>query len=81
MPSKDTSRPEKFQNWLSSYTVNSFFNSFTEVLDPSIWIRADKIKNAITCGKLNTLLPGIAEAYGANQPVDVWIHLHKIEDF
>jgi len=81
MPYKDTSRPEKFQNWLSSFTVNSFFNSLTEVADPSIWIRADKTNDAVTCSKLNALLPGIAEAYGADQPVDIWFHLHTIENF
>jgi len=37
--------------------------------------------DAITCGKLNTLLPGIAAAYGAEQPVDVFIHLHEIGEF
>lgn len=41
MPLKDTSHPEMFQNFISSYTINGFFNSLTEVMDVKGWIHAE----------------------------------------
>lgn len=66
MPLKDLSHPEKFQLWLSSYTVNGFFHSLTEVLDLKVWLRANETDGKITCDTLKVLLPGIVEYYGAN---------------
>jgi len=45
------------------------------------WIRADKTKDFLTAGKLEVLLPGISEAYGANTPVDIYFHTYSIRDF
>lgn len=76
---KDTHKKEKFQNWISSFTVNSLFHTITEVTDVQGWINADV--SGATTGSLNSLLPGIADHYGAEQPVDVFFHLDYIKDF
>jgi hypothetical protein len=34
MPVKDSIHSEKYQNRISSFTINSFFSSMTEVMDP-----------------------------------------------
>lgn len=76
MPNKDTAHPEKFQAMLSSFTINSFLHSVTEVMDLEFWLRDD-----VTCSQLNTLLPGIAEYYGADQKVDIYVKINSIDNF
>lgn len=77
MPLKNLEHLEELQFSLSTFTVNSFFHSLTEVSDPQVWIR----NSGITCSDLNTLLPGISERYGGSAPVDIFFHLHQIDDF
>lgn len=79
MPLKDHDRPDKFQNWLSSYTINSFLESITEAAN--LHLNAPSTLTGMTCGKVSALLPGISEAYGADTPVDIKININKIGDF
>lgn len=79
MTYKDSAKPEKFQNWLSAYTINSFLNSLTEVIKLDFVVKAETIK--LTCGELVAVLPGIAQTYGADSPVDVKINIHTLHDF
>lgn len=79
MPLKDHDRPDKFQNWLSSYTINGFLESITEAAN--LGLNAPSTLTGMTCGKVSALLPGISEAYGADTPVDIKIGLNKIGDF
>jgi hypothetical protein len=80
MTYKDSERPEKFQNWLSAYSINSFLHTVTEVLPLSGMIKSEWL-GGLTCGQLVALLPGIATTYGAAQPVDVFIDIHQLHDF
>jgi len=80
MTYKDTSRPEKFQNWLSAYTINSMFNSVTEVAPLQGMLKSQMLGN-LNCGELITLLPGLPSTYGADQPVDVFINVHSLGNF
>jgi hypothetical protein len=72
----ETSHTEQFQTLISAWSVNSFLNTLTEVSDPTAWIR-----EAYTCGELNTLLPGISQKYGANTLVDIMWNLKEAGDF
>lgn len=81
MTLKDSSKPERFQNWLSAYTINSFMSSLTEVLKLDFVVKSEQIGDKLTCGKLVALLPGIATTYGADQPVDVKIDIITLQDF
>jgi len=66
MPTKNTNNTEKFQAYLSSYTVNGFFTSITEVMNLTDWY------NETTCGTWDILLPGISDAYGSDTTVGVF---------
>jgi hypothetical protein len=73
MQLKDSEHPEKFQNWISSYTVNSLLESVTEVKELKDWVRSDETEGGITCGEINAIVPGIAAYYGADALVDIFI--------
>ena len=62
MPLKNPDHDEKLQFELSSFTINSFFSSLTEVADVAFWAR----DTGVTCSSLNKLLPGISDYYGAD---------------
>jgi len=57
---------QKFQNNFSVWTIDSLLESYFLERDLKIWIRANETDDKITCGELNTLLPGISKHYGAN---------------
>lgn len=79
MPFKSADHPEKFQNYLSSYSINSIFHSLTEVYPCDFWMNSTLTN--MTAGQLNVLLPGISDHYGANAPVNVFATFHEITDF
>ncbi len=76
---------EKFQTYISSYTINSFFSSFLEVAGIKGWIRSasipEKVPLQLTTTTLNVLLPGIMSYYGAGQPVDVYFDVYSLGSF
>lgn len=73
------SHPEKFQNYISTFTVNSFLSSMTEVMDPQFWLRAEQ--TGFTCELLNSFLYGIKDKYGDKTLVDVHVIQHEIGNF
>jgi hypothetical protein len=79
MPVYDTSRPEKFQAYVSAYSVDSFLSSWSEVGSIDFWFNATEVPaNAtanLTTTTLNILMPGIADAYGEGLPCDVKFHI------
>jgi hypothetical protein len=77
--SKD--HPDKFQNYLSTYLLNSLFNSYFLNHDVKLWIRSGMVDNAITCATLEVILPGISKAYGASTPVDIKLVIKNLADF
>ena len=76
MPMKSALHPEQIQIFLSSYTINSFLHSITEVYEVKAWVRADKVGDMITCWQIEPLLPGLSAYYGEDQPVDIFFHIH-----
>jgi len=72
MPYHSYDHLEKFQTFLSAYTIDGFFGSLLEVVDVKGWVRSDSTPVPITTTMVNTLLPGIVGYYGAGQPVDVF---------
>lgn len=79
MPSHTSDHLDKFQTFLSAYTINSFCHSLTEVMDVKGWARASKTQ--MTTTKVNALLPGIMSYYGAGQPVDIFFQIYQLGDF
>ena len=61
MPLKDDTHPEKFQNWLSEDTIDSFLSTIIEASAVKVAVD-DKIK----CSEVEVILPGISAAYGAD---------------
>lgn len=63
MPYHDNSHLEQFQVYVSSYDIDGFFNSLTEVTELVGWIKSSMIPAtapfSLTTTSLNVLLPGI----------------------
>ena len=71
LPYHSDSHIEKFQTFISSYTIDSFFGSILDVAGISGWVRSGMTPLPLTTTTVNSLLPGIMQYYGAGQPVDV----------
>lgn len=72
---------QKFQNYVSAWTINSMFESFYAERSHKIWIRSALLDDKLTTGDLEVILPGISKAYGAEQPVDILMVYHNCENF
>jgi len=81
MPLHSTEHIEKFQTYISSYVVNGFCNSLTEVMDIKGWVRSSYLNNTITTTTLEILFPGMVATYGAGVPVDIYFELEKLGGF
>jgi len=81
MPLHSTDHLDKFQTYISSYVINGFCGSLTEVMDIKGWVRADMLHDALTTTTLNVLLPGIMSYYGPGMPVDTFFVLHSLGGF
>ena len=79
MPYHNSSHMEKFQMCISTYTMDSVFNSLLEVHKLGAWIPASRTN--LTTTLLNALLPGIVKHYGSDIPVDIHFEIVKIGDF
>jgi hypothetical protein len=75
LPYHSSAHIEKYQAYVSSYTIDSFFSSWLEVGTIKGWFNeADLPAWApfdMTTTTLNAFLPGIMSYYGAGRPVDV----------
>ena len=85
MPYYDSTRSEKYQAFLSSYTIDGFFSSFLEVEGIHGFVNSTMIPSsvpfALTTTTVNLLLPGISKHYGADVPVDVRFNVTSLGDF
>lgn len=72
MPYHSSAHLEKFQTFLSAYTIDGFFGSLLEVQDITGWSRYDAGPKDVTTTSLDALLPGIVQYYGAGRPVDTF---------
>lgn len=79
MPYHSFDHIDKFQTYISSYVINGFCGSLTEVMEIKGWVHS--AQTGLTTTLINALLPGIISYYGAGRPVDVFFQLHKLGSF
>jgi len=68
-----------FQVFASAWSLNSFFLTLNEEFTLAYTLKGSNIPNLNT-GYLNTGLPGIADYYGPDQPVDVELTLLSVQN-
>lgn len=84
MPYYDSSKPDKYQAYVSAYSIDGFFNSFIEVFGINGWVNSTSVPSEIPV-KLNTdtvniLLPGMSKHYGT-APVDIRFNVTSLGGF
>jgi len=80
MPAKVASNPAKFQLFVSTYAIDSFFYALPSVFDHAIiWINSTDA-NPIPTTRLDALIPGLSKHYGANQTVNIGIKIESIDN-
>lgn len=81
MPMWNSTKSEKFQSYISSYSIDSLFQSWIEVGEIEAWFYASYIPASssvqLTTTTLNGLLPGIEAYYGPNVPVDIFFNVTR----
>lgn len=70
MPHHTSAHKDQFQNFISMFTVDSFFHSLLEVHSVGAWFNSSPLF-PMTTTSLNVLLPGIEKYYGPNLPVNI----------
>lgn len=84
MPYYDSSQPEKYQAYVSAYSIDGFFNSLIEVEGIRGWFNATEVPDwapvELTTSTINLLLPGIQKKYG-DRPVDVKFNVTSLGNF
>jgi hypothetical protein len=82
MPTWDETRPQQFQAYVSSYSIDSFFSSWVEVGDIATWLNATMVPAnstvQLTTSSLNELLPGIEDYYGPNVPMNIHFNVTSV---
>ena len=85
MPLKLADHPEKFQAFVSTFALDTFFSAFLETGKIGAWLDHSVVPASapvqLTSGDLNTVFPGMSDYYGADAPVDVHFTFSKIGDF
>lgn len=85
MPYFDATLPSQYQVFLSSYTIDSFFDSYLEIGEIRGWFNNSMIPDSyalkMTTTTLNTFLTGIQSYYGPNLPVDVHFNVQSLNNF
>lgn len=77
MPNFTPSMPQGYQNYVSTWAMDAFFNSLLEVTKIGGWVK----NPAITTSTLNAFLPGIEGYYGAGVPVYVNFKVQAVSNF
>ena len=80
MPYYSSSNSEKYQAYLSTYSIDGFFSSFIEVVGIHAWVNSTQIP-VLTTDTIDILLPGIKKHYGSNVPVDIHYNVTKLGQF
>lgn len=85
MPYHMTTHIEKYQAYVSSYSIDAFMSSFLEVAAIKGWVNnadlPEKVPFDMTTTTLNAFLPGIMSYYGAGLPVDVHFQVFELGNF
>ena len=76
MPNFDASLPSAYQNFVSTYSMDSFANAILEVEPIAFWYKSP----TLTTSKLNAFLPGIESYYG-DVPVNVHVSIQALGNF
>lgn len=84
MPYHDIYKSQKYQAYVSAYSIDGFASSLIEVFDVAGTIRNDmlpeNLQSILTTSTLNLLLPGIQKYYG-DLPMNVAFAVTKLGDF
>lgn len=87
MPMKMTNHPEKFQAFLSTYVMDSFFDSYLRVgnlggtIHNSMLPAGSPVQLNTSDTTMNLVFPGIKSYYGPNVPLDIHMKLLKMGEF
>ena len=80
MPYYSASNSEKYQAYLSTYSIDGFFSSFIEVAGIHAWVNSTQIP-VLTTDTIDILLPGIKKHYGSGMPVDIHYNVTQLGQF
>lgn len=86
MPYHDSTNPAGFQAYISDYTMDSLFSSLLEVRSLAVWFNATEVPAwediPLTTTTVDAgLMPGIADYYGYDLPMDVDFNILTLHDF
>ena len=85
MPYYDSDRSEKYQAFVSAYSIDGFFSSMIEVVGIHAWVNstfaAQFVELPMDTDTVNILLPGIVDVYGSGRPVDVRFNVTSLGQF
>ena len=85
MPYYDSTRSEKYQAFVSAYSIDGFFSSLLEVEGIHGWFNSTMVPDwspvTLTTDTINLLMPGIVSHYGAGLPVDVHFNVISLGSF
>jgi len=85
MPYYNSSLPQQYQAYVSSYSIDGFFSSLIEVVGIHGWVNATEVPAKspfqLTTDMVNKLLPGIVSHYGSGLPVDVRFNVTSLGNF
>mmetsp|Transcript_64074 Transcript_64074/g.88611 ORF Transcript_64074/g.88611 Transcript_64074/m.88611 type:complete len:286 (-) Transcript_64074:54-911(-) len=79
MPRHDTHEHAGLQFFASAWTLNAFSTTLFQEVNLEIPLLASMIPE-FTTSFFNTGLPGIADYYGPDQPVDVYLNIKSVQD-
>ena len=82
MPYHMTEHIEKYQAYVSSYSIDAFWSSWLEVAAVKGWFNAEDLPEKapfnMTTTTFNAFLPGIMSYYGPGQPVDIHFEVEEL---
>ena len=85
MPYHMTEHIEKYQAYVSSYSIDAFWSSWLEVAAVKGWFNAEDLPEKapfnMTTTTFNAFLPGIMSYYGPGQPVDIHFEVEELGQF
>lgn len=85
MPYYNSTRPEKYQAYVSAYSMDGFFQSLISVVGIHGFVNSTMIPASVplnlTTDTVNLLLPGIVKQYGSGLPVDVRFNVTSLGNF
>lgn len=87
MPTKLADHPEKFQAFISTYVLDSFFASYLSVghlgktIPSTVVPASSKVQLNTSDTAINLVFPGIKKFYGEGIPLDVQLNVKSLGSF